>query len=57
VNGSFYLCDETKGQSTSQLVEVVITPEGHLWMRRDGRVTHLAPAGNEKVPQIRPADQ
>jgi len=36
------------------LVEVVITPEGHLWMRRDGRVTHLPPT-SESVPEIKPS--
>ena len=55
INGSFYLCDETKGRSPSQLVEMVITPEGHAWMRRDGRVTHQSPASSEKVPEIKPA--
>ena len=57
INGNFYLCDETKGKSPSQLVEMVITPEGHMWMRRDGRVTHLPPPGAEKVSEIKPASQ
>ena len=58
-NGSFFLCDETKGKSPSNMVEMVITPEGHLWMRRAGRVTHTSPAGapvaTEKVPDIKAA--
>jgi hypothetical protein len=56
INGSFFLCDETKGKSPSQLVEMVITPEGHLWMRRDGRVTHLPPT-TETISEIKPASQ
>ena len=57
VNGSFYLCDETKGKSPSQLVEMVITTDGNLWMRRDGRVTHVLPPGAESVPEIKAAAQ
>ena len=57
INGSFYLCDETKGKSPSQLVEMVITTDGHLWMRRDGRVTHSPPGSGEPVPEIKPAQQ
>jgi hypothetical protein len=53
MRGNFYLCDESKGKSTSQLVEMVITPEGHMWMRRDGRVTHQSPAGFEQVQEIK----
>ena len=57
INGSFFLCDETKGKSPSQMVEMVITPEGHLWMRRAGRVTHTPPQSTEKVPQIKAANE
>jgi len=56
VRESLYICDETQGVSygTAGSVgnEIVITGEGHVWMRRSGKVTHIAPPKADSAPVV-----